>query len=356
MTEVLPLPAAATTRLRLSSTTTALRCSSVSGRASIRSNRSRDRTSSFATNASFAFDLALSGASRNSRMPRSIRISGASDRESGQRATRPPAAACASRMSSPRASVSTYLGGSTSSASRSWTERSTPICGASAPRHHSTLALSTASVSALASVRERPDTVAAPVAWLSLTPVQRRPAFISTASMSRKAIFAERALKASSTLSAFTDAALASSTRSTANSGDASPVRFTPSVNPGSGACREELRIFSPRTLRHFSRPSGRLHKQPQRPAACRFRPNGLRPVAFAAPCRRIHRKTPDVSHGIGHFSEFYASGPARPLRCRAQGLEEVALGLLENLVVRTDGPDSVGSGPLGSDRFRRPI
>ena len=224
------------------------------------------------------------------------------------RATSPPAAACASRMSSPRASVSLYVGGSTSSASRSWTERSAPICGARAPRHQSTLALSTASASALASVRERPDTVAALIAWLSLTPAQRRPAFTSTAPISRKAISTDRDPKASSMVSAFTDAAPASSARSTANSGDASPVRFTPSVNPGSGICREELRTFSPRTLCHFSRPSGRRHK---------YLPPALRPVASAAPCRRIHRKTPDVSHGIGQFSEFYVSGPARPLRCR---------------------------------------
>ena len=244
MTEVLPLPAAATTRLRFSSTTTALRCSSVSGRASIRSNRSRDRTSSFATNASFAFDLALSGASRNSRMPRSIRNSGASDRASGQRATRPPAAACASRDRSRTAPASRYFGGSASSASRSWTARSVPICGASVRRHQSTLALSTASANALASVPDRPDTVAAVPAPSRLTRAQRRPALTSTAPMSPRAMSAERDPKASSTLSAFTDAARASPERNMANSSIASPVRFTLNRDPGSGICGEALLTF----------------------------------------------------------------------------------------------------------------
>ena len=65
ITEVLPLPAAAMTRLRSSSITTALRCSSVRGLASIWSNRVRDRTSSVATNASLARDRISSGASRS---------------------------------------------------------------------------------------------------------------------------------------------------------------------------------------------------------------------------------------------------------------------------------------------------
>ena len=54
-------------------------------------------------------------------------------------------------------------------------------------------------------------------------------------------------LRASSTLSAFTDAALASAERNRVNSNNASPVRFTPNRNPGSGICREELLTFSPR-------------------------------------------------------------------------------------------------------------
>ena len=93
-----------------------------------------------------------------------------------------------------------------------------------------------------------------------------------------------------------------------AHRSDASPVRFTPNLNPGSGIFREELRTFSPRTLRHVSRPSGRRHKH---------LPPARRSIASAAPCRRLHRKTPDASHRIGHFPEFYASSPARPLRCR---------------------------------------
>ena len=93
-----------------------------------------------------------------------------------------------------------------------------------------------------------------------------------------------------------------------AHRSDASPVRFTPNLNPGSGIFREELRTFSPRTLRHVSRPSGRRHKH---------LPPARRSIASAAPCRRLHRKTPDVSHRIGHFPEFYASSPARPLRRR---------------------------------------
>ena len=51
ITEVLPLPAAATTRTLSSSMTTALRCSSVSGRASTRSKNSLQRFSSLATKA-----------------------------------------------------------------------------------------------------------------------------------------------------------------------------------------------------------------------------------------------------------------------------------------------------------------
>ena len=35
--------------------------------------------------------------------------------------------------------------------------------------------------------------------------------------------------------------------------------------------------------------------------------PTALRPIAFAAPCRRLHRKSPDVSHGIGGLPEFHA-------------------------------------------------
>ncbi len=79
MTEVLPLPAAATTRFRRSSMTTALRCSSVSGWDSTWSKSSRERASSLAMNASLAFALASPGASRNPRISRSRRISGASD-------------------------------------------------------------------------------------------------------------------------------------------------------------------------------------------------------------------------------------------------------------------------------------
>ena len=86
ITEVLPLPAAATTRLRPSSTTTARRCSSVSGRASIRSKNARDRDRSFATKLAFAFTRIRSGASRNSSIALSIRISGLSDSVLGHRA------------------------------------------------------------------------------------------------------------------------------------------------------------------------------------------------------------------------------------------------------------------------------
>ena len=139
-------------------------------------------------------------------------------------------------------------------------------------------------------------------------PAQRRPVFSSTVSISRRAISLERDPTTSLTLSAFTDAALASPGRSMAHRSDASPVRFTPNLNPGSGIFREELRTFSPRTLRHVSRPSGRRHKH---------LPPARRSIASAAPCRRLHRKTPDVSHRIGHFPEFYASSPARPLRRR---------------------------------------
>ena len=61
MTEVLPLPAAAITRLCCSSITTALRCSSVSGRASIVSSSLRERISSLAMYVSLAFVRASSG-------------------------------------------------------------------------------------------------------------------------------------------------------------------------------------------------------------------------------------------------------------------------------------------------------
>ena len=72
------------------------------------------------------------------------------------------------------------------------------------------------------------------------------PGFSELRGISRKAIAAKRDLKASSTLSAFTDAALASAERNRANSNDASPVRFTPNLDPGSGNCREDLLTFSP--------------------------------------------------------------------------------------------------------------
>ena len=49
ITEVLPLPAAAMTRLCCSSVTTAVRCSAVSGRASMRSKKVREAASSLRT-------------------------------------------------------------------------------------------------------------------------------------------------------------------------------------------------------------------------------------------------------------------------------------------------------------------
>ena len=165
MTEVLPLPAAATTRLRRSSTTTALRCSSVSGRASIRSKNSRVRTGSLTTNASLAFALASSGASRNSRIPRSIRTSGASDSASGHRAANRPTTVCASASRSRIASAVRYLGGSANAFSRSCTERSVSRRRASVRRHQSHLASSSASAKAFASVRDKPETCTFPVVW-----------------------------------------------------------------------------------------------------------------------------------------------------------------------------------------------
>ena len=75
ITDVLPLPAAATTRLRSSSTTTALRCSSVSGLASTLSKNSLDRTSSPATKVSQALFRWRSESSEKSCIAFSIRIS-----------------------------------------------------------------------------------------------------------------------------------------------------------------------------------------------------------------------------------------------------------------------------------------
>ena len=165
MTDVLPLPAAATTRLRRSSITTARRCSSVSGRTSIRSKNSRERTSSLSTNAWFAVAPAAAGASRNSRVSRSMRTSGTFDNASGQRAASPPAAVRASSLRSRNASAVRYLGGSANSAMRSWTVRSAPVRDSTARRHHSRLAVSMASARTFASARDSPDTRPSPVAW-----------------------------------------------------------------------------------------------------------------------------------------------------------------------------------------------
>ena len=117
MTEVLPLPAAAT-RLRRSSSTTALRCSSVSGRDSILSNRACERSSSFITNVSLAFFRALAGASRNLWMFLSIRISGESDNDCGHRPAISPTVARASRTRSPMKSEVMYSRGG--QAGREW--------------------------------------------------------------------------------------------------------------------------------------------------------------------------------------------------------------------------------------------
>ena len=139
------------------------------------------------------------------------------------------------------ASECTYPGGSARLASRPLTERSAPNCGASWPRHQSTLAVSITPASAFASLRASPDTVAPAVSWPSLTPPQRWPAFSRTASISRRAISFERDPNASLTLSEFTVAALASPGRNRANRSDASPVRFTLKQVPGPATSREEL-------------------------------------------------------------------------------------------------------------------
>ena len=89
ITEVLPLPAAATTRLRSSSVTTALRCSSVSGRLSIRSKNPFSRVSSFSTNILFASTLVRSGAARKACSASSVRMVGCCDSLSGQRLRNP---------------------------------------------------------------------------------------------------------------------------------------------------------------------------------------------------------------------------------------------------------------------------
>ena len=85
MIDVLPLPAAAATRLRQSYSTTTLRCFSVSDRDSILSSKERERLSSFATSAWLALCRAPAGASRNLRMPLSTRILVESDNDCGHR-------------------------------------------------------------------------------------------------------------------------------------------------------------------------------------------------------------------------------------------------------------------------------
>ena len=83
ITEVLPLPAAATTRFRSSSTTTALRCSSVRGLDSILSKSSFDRTNSFTTKVSLAFARRPLGLIKKSCAASNMRISILPDRASG---------------------------------------------------------------------------------------------------------------------------------------------------------------------------------------------------------------------------------------------------------------------------------
>lgn len=236
MTEVLPLPAAAMTRLRSSSITTALRCSPVRGLASIWSNRVRDRVSSVVTNASLALDRTSSGVSRNAWMSLSVRTSGASRRESGQRPARFPSTACAFRACLPKVAAPTYLGGFSSFLSCSCSNRSESICNASARRHHSVLAVSTACTRVRPLARGSPDTATTPAAWRIRRRVQRHPTSASTAWKSPKGISRVREPRVSRMRSAFTDAAFASPGRSTANSIDAtSPVRLALTLVSGSG-------------------------------------------------------------------------------------------------------------------------
>ena len=244
MTEVLPLPAAATTRLQRSSTTTALRCSAVSGRASIRSNNARERTSSFATNASLAFARASSGASRNARIPRSIRISRESNSDFDHHAANPPTAVCASCSRSRSASVVRYFGGSTRSVTRSWTVRSVPICAVRAWRHHSRLAVSSASARALAAIRGRPETCESPAGWRIRMLNQQRPSATWTASTSPKGM----SWTATRTVSASTDAPQASRGRRIANRSEVSPVRFASRLIvpvPFQPTCSDPARVAS---------------------------------------------------------------------------------------------------------------
>ena len=164
ITEVLPLPAAATTRLRSSSTTTALRCSSVRGRASTRSKNALERSNSLAAKASLALALSASGLFRNPRTAASIPVSGAFARVSGHWPGKWAATSRASRSRSRQRLRPMYPGGSSNCARRSWTERSASFRAANSRRHQPTRAASSAAESASASGRVSPDTAASPAA------------------------------------------------------------------------------------------------------------------------------------------------------------------------------------------------
>jgi len=165
MTEVLPLPTAATTGLRRSSTTTALRCSSVKGRASILSKNPRERFSWFSTKVSFALAPTSSGASGNANTSRSSRNSGASESAAGQFIDKPATAVRATAGSLRSSSAARCFGRPASPEMRRRTARRAPVRSARARRHQPRRAVSSASARPRAAALDSPETCSSPPAW-----------------------------------------------------------------------------------------------------------------------------------------------------------------------------------------------
>ena len=168
----------------------------------------------------------------------------------GLRAANPPTDVRVSCSRSRSASVVRYFGGSTRSVTRSWTVRSVPIRAVRAWRHHSRLAVSSASARALAAIRGSPETCESPAGWRIRMLDQQRPSATWTASTSPKGMSVDRNPNpnVNRTVSASTDAPQASRGRRIANRSEVSPVRFASRLIvpvPFQPTCSDPARVAS---------------------------------------------------------------------------------------------------------------